>query len=220
MSEQTLIQKLLSVQEKLKAPKSQNNNFGKYKYRSCEDILEAVKPLNVEAGLLLTISDEIELVDGRHYVKATCRVTDGTDEIVVTASAREAGNKKGMDDAQVTGATSSYARKYALNGLYLIDDTKDADTDEYAQQQKRSSQKQQKPKQNDQQNEFQENRKVTNDIMKKIAEETGKSIQEVGSYLIHQANEKLGRKDKALTPANIKIVYREARNMLGQHDGN
>lgn len=220
MSEQTLIQKLLSVQEKLKAPKSQNNNFGKYKYRSCEDILEAVKPLNVEAGLLLTISDEIELVDGRHYVKATCRVTDGTDEIVVTASAREAGNKKGMDDAQVTGATSSYARKYALNGLYLIDDTKDADTDEYAQQQKRGSQKQQKPKQNDQQNEFQENRKVTNDIMKKIAEETGKSIQEVGSYLIHQANEKLGRKDKALTPANIKIVYREARNMLGQHDGN
>jgi len=220
MSEQTLIQKLLSVQEKLKAPKSQNNNFGKYKYRSCEDILEAVKPLNVEAGLLLTISDEIELVDGRHYVKATCRVTDGTDEIVVTASAREAGNKKGMDDAQVTGATSSYARKYALNGLYLIDDTKDADTDEYARQQKRGSQKQQKPKQNDQQNEFQENRKVTNDIMKKIAEETGKSIQEVGSYLIHQANEKLGRKDKALTPANIKIVYREARNMLGQHDGN
>ena len=220
MSEQTLIQKLLSVQEKLKAPKSQNNNFGKYKYRSCEDILEAVKPLNVEAGLLLTISDEIELVDGRHYVKATCRVTDGTDELVVTASAREAGNKKGMDDAQVTGATSSYARKYALNGLYLIDDTKDADTDEYAQQQKRGSQKQQKPNQNDQQNEFQENRKVTNDIMKKIAEETGKSIQEVGSYLIHQANEKLGRKDKALTPANIKIVYREARNMLGQHDGN
>ena len=220
MSEQTLIQKLLSVQEKLKAPKSQNNNFGKYKYRSCEDILEAVKPLNVEAGLLLTISDEIELVDGRHYVKATCRVTDGTDEIVVTASAREAGNKKGMDDAQVTGATSSYARKYALNGLYLIDDTKDADTDEYARQQKRGSQKQQKSKQNDQQNEFQENRKVTNDIMKKIAEETGKSIQEVGSYLIHQANEKLGRKDKALTPANIKIVYREARNMLGQHDGN
>lgn len=220
MSEQTLIQKLLSVQEKLKAPKSQNNNFGKYKYRSCEDILEAVKPLNVEAGLLLTISDEIELVDGRHYVKATCRVTDGTDEIVVTASAREAGNKKGMDDAQVTGATSSYARKYALNGLYLIDDTKDADTDEYARQQKRGSQKQQKPKQNDQQNEFQENRKVTNDIMKKIAEETGKSIQEVGSYLIHQANEKLGRKDKVLTPANIKIVYREARNMLGQHDGN
>ena len=220
MSEQTLIQKLLSVQEKLKAPKSQNNNFGKYKYRSCEDILEAVKPLNVEAGLLLTISDEVELVDGRHYVKATCRVTDGTDEIVVTASAREAGNKKGMDDAQVTGATSSYARKYALNGLYLIDDTKDADTDEYARQQKRGSQKQQKPKQNDQQNEFQENRKVTNDIMKKIAEETGKSIQEVGSYLIHQANEKLGRKDKALTPANIKIVYREARNMLGQHDGN
>ncbi|QTJ50508.1 recombinase [Dolosigranulum pigrum] len=220
MSEQTLIQKLLSVQEKLKAPKSQNNNFGKYKYRSCEDILEAVKPLNVEAGLLLTISDEIELVDGRHYVKVTCRVTDGTDEIVVTASAREAGNKKGMDDAQVTGATSSYARKYALNGLYLIDDTKDADTDEYAQQQKRGSQKQQKPKQSDQQNEFQENRKVTNDIMKKIAEETGKSIQEVGSYLIHRANEKLGRKDKALTPANIKIVYREAKNMLGQHDGN
>lgn len=215
----SLVQKLINIQKELKAPKNQRNNFGKYNYRSCEDILEAVKPLNAEQGLLLTIRDEIEYIDGRHYVKAVCEITDGENTITSCAYAREADNRKGMDEAQVTGSASSYARKYALNGLYLIDDTKDVDTEAHQKQVKRS-QKQQKPKQNDQQNEFQENRKVTNDIMKKIAEETGKSIQEVGSYLIHQANEKLGRKDKALTPANIKIVYQEAKNMLGQHDGN
>lgn len=215
----SLVQKLISIQKELKAPKNQRNNFGKYNYRSCEDILEAVKPLNAEQGLLLTIRDEIEYIDGRHYVKAVCEITDGENTITSCAYAREADNRKGMDEAQVTGSASSYARKYALNGLYLIDDTKDVDTEAHQKQVKRS-QKQQKPKQNDQQNEFQENRKVTNDIMKKIAEETGKSIQEVGSYLIHQANEKLGRKDKALTPANIKIVYQEAKKMLGKHDGN
>lgn len=215
----SLVQKLINIQKELKAPKNQRNNFGKYNYRSCEDILEAVKPLNAEQGLLLTIRDEIEYIDGRHYVKAVCEITDGENTITSCAYAREADNRKGMDEAQVTGSASSYARKYALNGLYLIDDTKDVDTEAH-QKQIKQSQKRQKPKQNDQQNEFQENRKVTNDIMKKIAEETGKSIQEVGSYLIHQANEKLGRKDKALTPANIKIVYQEAKNMLGQHDGN
>lgn len=215
----SLVQKLINIQKELKAPKNQRNNFGKYNYRSCEDILEAVKPLNAEQGLLLTIRDEIEYIDGRHYVKAVCEITDGDSAIISCAYAREADNRKGMDEAQVTGSASSYARKYALNGLYLIDDTKDVDTEAH-QKQIKQSQKQQKPKQSDQQNEFQENRKVTNDIMKKIAEETGKTIQEVGSYLIHQANEKLGRKDKALTPANIKIVYQEAKNMLGQHDGN
>lgn len=215
----SLVQKLINIQKELKAPKNQRNNFGKYNYRSCEDILEAVKPLNAEQGLLLTIRDEIEYIDGRHYVKAVCEITDGENTITSCAYAREADNRKGMDEAQVTGSASSYARKYALNGLYLIDDTKDVDTEAHQKQIKRS-QKQQKPKQSDQQKEFQENRKVTNDIMKKIAEETGKSIQEVGSYLIHQANEKLGRNDKALTPANIKIVYQEAKHMLGQHDGN
>lgn len=115
--------KLASIQRELKAPKGQFNSFGKYKYRSCEDILEAVKPLL--NGTPLIISDEIVLIGDRYYVKAT--VYFGLDGPTVSAYAREGLDKKGMDDAQITGAASSYARKYALNGLFLIDDTKDAD---------------------------------------------------------------------------------------------
>ena len=136
MSEEklNLTQRLLNAQSELKAPKGQYNNFGKYKYRSAEDILEAVKPINAKHGVLLTITDEPVLVGDWHYIKATATITDGTESIVVTAYARESLNKKGMDDSQITGTASSYARKYALNGLYLIDDTKDADTDEYRDQ--------------------------------------------------------------------------------------
>lgn len=145
-----LHEKLLAIQTKLKAPKGQYNSFGKYSYRSAEDILEAVKPLNAEQGLLLTITDEIKEVGGRIYVVATATVSDGTDELKVSAFAREPESKKGMDDSQITGATSSYARKYALNGLYAIDDNKDADTDEHKQQQdnapKKQPQKQQQAK--------------------------------------------------------------------------
>ena len=142
-----LHEKLLAIQTKLKAPKGQYNSFGKYSYRSAEDILEAVKPLNAEQGLLLTITDEIKEVGGRIYVVATATVSDGTDELKVSAFAREPENKKGMDESQITGATSSYARKYALNGLYAIDDNKDADTDEHKQQQENASKKQQAQKQ-------------------------------------------------------------------------
>ena len=131
MADKNLIQKLIHVQTKLNAPKSNYNSFGKYSYRSAEDILEAVKPLNAEQGLLLTLTDEPILTGEWHYIKATATITDGNESHTVTAYARESENKKGMDASQVTGATSSYARKYALNGLYLIDDTKDADTDEY-----------------------------------------------------------------------------------------
>ena len=136
MSEEklNLTQRLLNAQSELKAPKGQYNNFGKYKYRSAEDILEAVKPINAKHGVLLTITDDPVLVGDWHYIKATATITDGTESIVVTAYARESLNKKGMDDSQITGTASSYARKYALNGLYLIDDTKDADTDEYRNQ--------------------------------------------------------------------------------------
>ena len=137
----TLVAKLLKVQRELKAPKGQYNNFGKYKYRSAEDILEAVKPLNAENGLLLTLSDEPLLIGDWHYIRATATVTDGTDTHTVTAYARESLQKKGMDDSQITGTASSYARKYALNGLYLIDDTKDADTDEYRNQTKQEPNK-------------------------------------------------------------------------------
>lgn len=117
---------LNKIQKELKAPKGQRNTFGNYNYRSCEDILEAVKPLLGEA--ILSIDDEIVLIGDRYYVKATATFNEGDQKISVSAFARESLDKKGMDSAQITGATSSYARKYALNGLFLIDDTKDADT--------------------------------------------------------------------------------------------
>ena len=117
---------LNKIQKALKAPKGQRNTFGNYNYRSCEDILLAVKPLLGEATL--TISDRIVLIGDRYYVKATATLTHDKEEKSVTAYAREALNKKGMDEAQITGAASSYARKYSLNGLFAIDDTKDADT--------------------------------------------------------------------------------------------
>ncbi len=131
MSENLKIYNQLAlVQAELKAPKGQFNNFGKYNYRSCEDIVEAVKPINKSHDILLTLSDIVKEVGGRVYVEAMATITSLADgsSISVTASAREAENKKGMDDSQITGAASSYARKYALNGLYAIDDTKDADT--------------------------------------------------------------------------------------------
>ncbi len=123
-------ERLATVQAILKAPKNQFNSFGKYNYRSCEDILEAAKPLCIDNGLVLTISDEIKSIGGRNYVEATATVIDikTGEKHSVTGSAREAIDKKGMDDSQITGSTSSYARKYALNGLFSIDDTKDADT--------------------------------------------------------------------------------------------
>ena len=127
---------LMAVQAELKAPKGQHNSFGKYDYRSAEDIIEAVKPLLKENGLFLNMTDEVVLVGDRYYIKATVKVVDiVTGESVQTSAlAREAAQKKGMDESQVTGTSSSYARKYALNGLFAIDDTKDADTDQYARQ--------------------------------------------------------------------------------------
>lgn len=122
-----LIKKMVKIQSELKAPKNQVNSFGKYKYRSCEDIIEAVKPLLAKEGLYMNISDEIVEVGGKNYVKAVATIFDGENQISSSAVARESIDKKGMDDAQQTGATSSYARKYALNGLFGIDDTKDAD---------------------------------------------------------------------------------------------
>ena len=116
------------IQHKLKAPKGQYNSFGKYNYRSCEDILEGVKPLLKEHNLALLIDDEIVQIGERYYVKATAKITDGREIVSATAYAREPDTKKGMDESQITGATSSYARKYALNALLCIDDTKDADT--------------------------------------------------------------------------------------------
>lgn len=124
---------LMAVQRDLKAPKGQRNSFGKYNYRSAEDILEAVKPLLNANGLVLLLNDTVEQFGDRHYIKATARLIDIAtgDSIENTAYAREPMTKKGMDEPQITGTCSSYARKYALNGLFAIDDTKDPDTDEY-----------------------------------------------------------------------------------------
>ena len=129
---ETLSKALSEIQSTLNCPKNQFNNFGKYKYRSCEDILEALKPLLTKKQVLITITDDMILLGNRYYVKATAIFStngiEGSAAIKSTAFAREAETKKGMDDSQITGAASSYARKYALNGLLLIDDTKDADT--------------------------------------------------------------------------------------------
>lgn len=127
-SQVVLNQRVGDIQHKLKAPKGQYNSFGKYNYRSCEDILEGVKPLLKEHNLALLIDDEIVQIGERYYVKATAKITDGREIVSATAYAREPDTKKGMDESQITGATSSYARKYALNALLCIDDTKDADT--------------------------------------------------------------------------------------------
>ena len=132
---------LMAVQADLKAPKGQHNSFGKYDYRSAEDIIEAVKPLLKNNGLFLNMSDEVVLVGERYYIKATVKVVDVVtgESVQTSALAREAAQKKGMDESQVTGTASSYARKYALNGLFAIDDTKDADTDQYARQTNRNT---------------------------------------------------------------------------------
>lgn len=121
---------LTKIQSELVAPKDLYNKFGNYSYRSAESILEALKPLLSKYGAQLSISDDVVLVGDRVYVKATVTITDGKENVSVTAFAREPLEKKGMDSSQITGATSSYARKYALNGLFLIDDNKDSDTEE------------------------------------------------------------------------------------------
>lgn len=134
--ELTFKERVIALQNELKAPKSRYNSFGKYAYRSCEDIVEAVKPLCEKYGLLLKISDSVQLVGSRFYIQACAALLDTRSEETASSIgwAREDEVKKGMDGSQITGTASSYARKYALNGLLLIDDTKDADTDEFAKQ--------------------------------------------------------------------------------------
>lgn len=129
----SFLKRVSDLQAELKAPKNQYNSFGKYNYRSCEDILEAAKPLCKKYSVVLNLSDKIINLNERYYVEATATLFDTESDLTLcsTASAREALSKKGMDDSQITGTASSYARKYALNGLLNIDDTKDADTNEY-----------------------------------------------------------------------------------------
>lgn len=175
--------KLSHIQNELKCSKNQFNKFGNYKYRSCEDILEALKPLCAKYKATLIIYDEIVMIGDRYYVKAMAKLYDQetTDYIEAYAFARESQAKKGMDDSQVTGATSSYARKYALNGLFNIDDTKDFDTNEVHQQ---SNQKQgnTQPKQQPQQQGFEQANLMANidNCLKKL-KELGVDINSKGS---------------------------------------
>lgn len=129
-----IYEKLMNIQKELKAPKGQYNSFGKYKYRSCEDILESVKPLLEKYKVTIILTDKLEQIGERYYIRAMAILfdTESDNSIENTSYAREEETKKGMDGSQITGTSSSYARKYALNGLLLIDDTKDADTDEFA----------------------------------------------------------------------------------------
>lgn len=132
----TIYEKLALIQQELIAPKNQYNSFGKYNYRSCEDILEGLKPCFKKTKAAVTVSDEVVVIGERYYIKATATLfcTESGQYIQNTAYAREEGEKKGMDASQVTGSTSSYARKYALNGLFCIDDVKDADSRDNRQQ--------------------------------------------------------------------------------------
>ena len=182
----TIYEKLKIIQTKLKAPKGQYNSFGKYHYRSLEDITEAIKPLLDETGATLTISDEIIQIGDRYYVKATATLYDiGSNEnISVTAFARESETKKGMDESQITGATSSYARKYALNGLFAIDDTKDTDTEEYQSTAKKEDKKQENTKPTGQKitkaqiDDMKELAKLKNIDIEALEQKTGKKIDE------------------------------------------
>jgi len=136
-----LSQKLTDIQSDLKAPKDQTNKFGGYKYRNIEAIQESVKPLLKEHGLVLTFSDSIEVYGDRVYVKATAMLTDGIEQVTASAFAREPLNRKGMDESQITGAASTYARKYAAGGLFLLDDTKDADSMDSSEEARKSTSK-------------------------------------------------------------------------------
>lgn len=157
-----LFEKLMNIQSELKAPKTQRNDFGKYNYRSCEDILEAVKPLLLKYKATMTITDDIVMVGDRIYVKATatiCDIENGR-SVSNTAFAREEETKKGSDGSQITGASSSYARKYALNGLFLIDDTKDSDATNESVREKKTEPKKEVVKQ--------EVKKITDEQKKEI----------------------------------------------------
>lgn len=139
------MENLKKIQQELKAPKDRFNSFGKYNYRSCEDILEKVKPLLAKYNCLLLLNDQLQEVCGRVYICATATFVDSDGETASVSACAQDGERKGMDIAQCTGASSSYARKYALNGLFLLDDNKDPDTDEW-QRQQQNTQKQPKPK--------------------------------------------------------------------------
>lgn len=208
-NELTFYERLTLAQTELKAPKNQVNSFGKYKYRSAEDILEGVKPVNKKYQLHLSLSDEIIEIGGKNYIKATAIVVDQVDQKnkhSVTAFAREAVEKKGMDDSQITGAASSYARKYALNGLYLIDDTKDADTDEHQNQARNntnSNRNKQSPNSN---NEFEQNKQEVISRLNVVSSKMNQPYEALEKWVIQESNKKLNMNFDMINPNNISMV--------------
>lgn len=191
-------EKVILIQNEVKAPKSQYSDYGGYNYRSCEDILKAVKPLNMKFGLLLQITDKPVVIGERFYIEATASLTDGKETLKVCGYAREALSKPKMDDSQVTGSASSYARKYALNGLYLIDDVSDADA------------------LNDSHNESQDNLKdefirIFNENIKKVSEKTGKTPEFLeASVLVKNGFESLDE----ITPEYYSQVIGYSKGLL------
>lgn len=211
---------LLEIQVELKAPKSQYNKFGGYKYRSTEDVLQAVKPLLKKHGDSLELSDEPVLIGDWHYIKATATFKDheSGETTTVTGYARESASKKGMDDSQITGTASSYARKYALNGLFLIDDTKDADTDEYHQQQQpRQRQSAKRPAPKKQMTQLQKDQAEYKQLRQKIMQvtdakmtlgEANKQIAQLAGIQNNDSDEVKGQK-----------MVKAAREILSNYQG-
>ncbi|HGR1133809.1 TPA: ERF family protein [Streptococcus pneumoniae] len=194
----TIYKKLLNIQRDLKAPKGQYNNFGKYSYRNAEDIMEALKPLLVENNAITYVEDDtIEYIGQRYYLVATISFVDVEtgEKITVKARAREEENKKGMDGSQITGAASSYARKYALSGLFLIDDNEDADSNEYHKQnnQQKPKQQGQQQQQGNQQTQEQQVRYIDNtqyqeinDLINDIAKIKGMPFDTLANYVLSE----------------------------------
>lgn len=215
-----------NIQEELKAPKSQYNRFGGYAYRSVEDILTAVKPLLVKEKAELTLTDELVLIGDRYYVKATATYEDKDGKKVVTGYARESENKKGMDASQITGTASSYARKYALNGLFLIDDTKDADSEEYHRRTSPAAKKQTTQRQTTKEQQVISAKKRQYDmITQKIADHSGESLSTVKELIINDVKES-GDDKKAKTAVSkwdtlinhAQMLYNKTKN-VGKEKG-
>lgn len=204
--------KLMQIQVELKAPKNLYNSFGKYKYRNAEGICEAVKPFLKEQNVSLVLSDDIIAVADRIYVKSNATLMDNeTDEqITVSAMARESSEKKGMDDSQITGTASSYARKYALNGLFLLDDTKDADSDEYKQENDAKQEKKQKEKEFEQVGDMTIS-KIKVDTLKKRCEQDNVPLEYILKSFNLEKLEDMTEKQFSQTVNNWKVVCEKAR---------
>lgn len=210
MMGKNILKKLVTIQSKLKAPKGQYNSFGKYNYRSCEDILENARPLANENNCVIVINDDIKEVAGRYYVEATATLFDAEsgEEISTKALAREADIKKGMDESQITGASSSYARKYALSALFALDDTKDADTMDNREQSKQIN----KPAQKQTQKPIDEKTKHLSSVFNKMKTH---NVSKQGILSILKTNfNKTSSKD--LTLEEVKELDENFNNYLGQ----